>query len=72
MDPMEIKEIDHWQHLRFLKQAVADAQLLYARSLSIVQVSQELLREMDDLSRTNARLLSQTITRAGASAKAPD
>lgn len=56
IDPMEIKEIaDHWQRLKLAKQAVADAQQLYARSLSIVQESQALLREIDDVSGSTAR-----------------
>ncbi len=56
MDPMEINEIDgHWQRLKLAKQAVADAQQLYAHSLSTVQESQALSREIDDVSGSTER-----------------
>ena len=55
MDPNEtiIEVADHRRHLQLIKDAVLDAQDLCERAKSIVQESQELLQQLDDLPRSN-------------------
>ena len=55
MDPSEtiIEVADHRRHLQLIKDAVLDAQDLCERAKSIVQESQELLQQLDDLRRSN-------------------
>ena len=48
-----IEVADHRRHLQLIKDAVLDAQDLCARTRSTVQASQELLRRVDDLYRSN-------------------
>ena len=52
-DETIIEIAGHRRQLRLIKDAVLDTQDLCARTRSIVQESQELLQQVDDLRRSN-------------------